>query len=95
MSPKTTLWGAATFLAIGALAGCAVSGVASSSQTPPSPSPPMTLSIANETTISVTVVVNGNVVETVPPGGSDDYCAWLPFSGSIVSAVSWATWMDW
>jgi hypothetical protein len=33
---------------------------------------PMTLSIANGTTISVQLVVNGSVIETVPPGGYQD-----------------------
>jgi hypothetical protein len=32
----------------------------------------MTLSIANYTTISVTLVVNGRVIETVPAGGYED-----------------------
>jgi hypothetical protein len=32
----------------------------------------MTLSIANGTTIAVTLVVNGTVVETVAPGGYQD-----------------------
>lgn len=32
----------------------------------------MTLSIENDTTIAVTLAVNGKVVETVPPGGYQD-----------------------
>jgi hypothetical protein len=32
----------------------------------------MTLSIENDTTIAVTLVVNGKVIETVPAGGYED-----------------------
>src|SRR5450756_347045 len=40
---------------------------------PPSPSgTQMTLSIQNGTTIAVTLVVNGKVIETVPAGGYED-----------------------
>lgn len=36
------------------------------------PSQAMKLSIDNETTIAVTLVVNGSIIETVPPGGYED-----------------------
>lgn len=40
---------------------------------------PVQLSISNGTTIPVVLVVNGNVVETVAPGGYEDPVeAWLP-----------------
>jgi hypothetical protein len=44
----------------------------------PAPSP-YGLSVSNETTIAVTVVVNGEVVATIPAGvGEDPIAAWLP-----------------
>ena len=39
---------------------------------PPATLAPTTLSIANGTTIAVTLVVNGSVVEVVAPGGYED-----------------------
>ena len=57
----------------GTLSGCTGAGGASPSSAPPSRSGmQMTLSIANYTTISVTLVVNGRVIETVPAGGYED-----------------------
>jgi hypothetical protein len=38
----------------------------------PQPSPQLTLSIANETSIAVGLVVNGSVVATVPAGVTED-----------------------
>lgn len=52
-----------------ALTGCAAG---------PTPAPPAPLNIANGTSIPVTLVVNGVVVETVPPGGFQD-----PVAGSL------------
>jgi hypothetical protein len=57
-----------------ALAGCVSAtgaGTAGSSQTPGS-SQGMKLSVGNWTTIAVTLVVNGSVIETIPPGGYED-----------------------
>ena len=57
----------------GTLTGCTGAGGASSSSAPSSPTgTQITLSIANYTTISVTLVVNGKVIETVPAGGYED-----------------------
>ena len=57
----------------GALNGCSGAGVANPSSAPSSRTgTPMTLSVANYTTISVTLVVNGSVIETVPAGGYED-----------------------
>jgi hypothetical protein len=42
------------------------------SAAPGSSLPPASLSISNETTIDVTLVVNGSVIETVPAGGRED-----------------------
>lgn len=48
-------------------------GPSQPSSAPPSASgAPMTLSIANGTTIAVTLIVNGKTVEIVPPGGYED-----------------------
>ena len=53
--------------------GGAGSSLPSLSSASPSPSGPnMTLSIANHTTIAVTVVVNRKVIETVAAGGYED-----------------------
>ena len=54
-----------------ALTGCAAGPT-------PTPAPPAPLNIANGTSIPVTLVVNGVVVETVPPGGFQD-----PVAGSL------------
>ena len=53
-------------LVLGVLSGCAGCG--------PNPSniPNVGLSIGNYTTIAVTLVVNGKVIETVPAGGYED-----------------------
>ena len=52
------------------LGGCvAGSGTGGAGTTP---NPPMTLSISNGTTIPVSLVVNGSLVETVPPGEYED-----------------------
>jgi hypothetical protein len=51
------------------LGGCVAGGGTGRPQTP---NPPMTLSVSNGTTIAVSLVVNGSVVETVPPGGHED-----------------------
>lgn len=57
----------------GTLSGCAGAGGPNPSSASSSPSgTPMTLSIANYTTISVTLVVDGKVIETVPAGGYED-----------------------
>jgi hypothetical protein len=67
-------------LVLGAMSGCVGPGGSnppsplsslSSSQTTPTIAN-YTLSIANYTTIAVTLVVNGQVVETVPAGGYED-----------------------
>ena len=57
-----------------AVSGCVGGGGASESPATAAPSPTanMTLSIANYTTIAVTLVVNGSVVEVVGPGGYQD-----------------------
>jgi hypothetical protein len=52
-------------LIAGMLSGCAATGGPSSSN----PLPSMTLNIENDTTIAVTLVVNGKVIESVPAGG--------------------------
>jgi len=61
-------------LAAMAVSGCVGSGGTSELPATPAPSPTATvaLSIANYTTIAVTLVVNGSVVEVVPPGGYQD-----------------------
>jgi len=60
-------------LVAGMLSGCVGAGGANPSSPLPSPSStPMTLSIENDTTIAVTLVVNGKVIETVPAGGYED-----------------------
>jgi hypothetical protein len=61
-------------LAAIAVSGCVGRGGASepTATPPPSPTATVTLSIANYTTIAVTLVVNGSVVEVVPPGGYQD-----------------------
>jgi hypothetical protein len=51
-------------LIAGMLSGCAATGGPSSSN----PVPSMTLNIENDTTIAVTLVVNGKVIESVPAG---------------------------
>jgi hypothetical protein len=56
----------------GTLSGCVVAGGPSQPAGLPSPSPQMKLSVANYTTIPVTLVVNGRVIETIPPGGCED-----------------------
>ncbi len=54
----------------GALSGCVGAGGSSPSNPPPAPSATqMTLNVENGTTIAVTLVVNGKVIETVPAGG--------------------------
>jgi hypothetical protein len=57
-------------LIAGTVGGCVDPGT--SSAPPPPSGPPMTLSISNGTTIAVALVVNGKVIETVPPGGYED-----------------------
>jgi hypothetical protein len=55
------------------LNGCVGAGGVGPSSAPPSPSgTQMTLSIQNGTTIAVTLVVNGKVIETVAAGGYQD-----------------------
>lgn len=55
------------------LSGCVGAGGVGPSGATPSPSgTQMTLSIQNGTTIAVTLVVNGKVIETVPAGGYED-----------------------
>jgi hypothetical protein len=57
----------------GTLSGCVRAGGPTASSPPPSPSGTQTtLSIQNDTTIAVTLVVNGKVIETVPAGGYED-----------------------
>jgi hypothetical protein len=57
----------------GTLGGCSGAGVPGPSSAPSSPGAmPMTLSVANYTTIPVTLVVNGSVIETIPAGGYED-----------------------
>ena len=56
----------------GALSGFVAASCAGEPQPSPTASPPMKLSIHNGTTIAVTLVVNGSVIETVPPGGHED-----------------------
>ena len=62
-------WGRLVWIALPfALAGCVAATGAATSR----PSQGTKLSIANWTTIAVTLVVNGSVIETVPPGGYED-----------------------
>ena len=61
------------------LAGC----VAANGATTQGPSQGVKLIISNGTTIAVTRVVNGSVVETVPPGSYED-----PIKGSL-PAMPW------
>jgi hypothetical protein len=57
----------------GMLNGCVGAGGVGPLSAPPSPSgTQMTLSIQNGTTIAVTLVVNGKVIETVAAGGYQD-----------------------
>lgn len=57
----------------GMLNGCLGASGVGPSGAPPSPSgTQMTLSIQNGTTIAVTLVVNGKVIETVPAGGYEN-----------------------
>jgi hypothetical protein len=56
----------------GTLSGCVVASGSIQPSPRPSPSPQMKLSVANFTTIPVSLVVNGKVIETIPPGGSED-----------------------
>lgn len=60
--PKPSL--AVVVLVLGVMSGCAGPG----GSNPPN----YKLSIANYTTIAVTLVVNGKVIETVPAGGYQD-----------------------
>ncbi|MGA2501944.1 MAG: hypothetical protein ABSH20_29740 [Tepidisphaeraceae bacterium] len=71
MSRRLVSW---LVLAAMAVSGCVGGGGASESPATAAPSPTanMTPSIANYTTIAVTLVVNGSVVEVVPPGGYQD-----------------------
>ena len=70
-----------------ALGGCVSAGGAGSGKTTasadPRPSQGMKLSISNGTTIPVALVVNGSVIETVPPGGYED-----PIKGDL-PAMPW------
>jgi hypothetical protein len=60
-------------LVAGTLSGCVRAGDANPSSPLPSPSSTQTtLSIENDTTIAVTLVVNGKVIETVPAGSYED-----------------------
>ena len=68
--PRRT-WMAVVVVA-GILGGCARAGGAASIEPSPTKSSHMTLSIQNGTTIAVTLVVNGTVVEIVPAGGYQD-----------------------
>jgi hypothetical protein len=55
------------------LAGCVSLGGAATPGTPTStPGTPLKLSIQNGTTIEITLVVNGAVIEKVPPGDYED-----------------------
>ena len=57
--------------------------VAADGTATPATSQIMGLSIQNGTTIAVTLVVNGSVIETVPPGGYED-----PIKGQL-PAMPW------
>jgi hypothetical protein len=60
-------------LVAGLLGGCVPAGGANpSSPLPSSSGTETTLSIENDTTIAVTLVVNGKVIETVPAGGYEN-----------------------
>jgi hypothetical protein len=62
----------AAIMVAGLLAGCVASGPGASTAPPSANDAPVTLSVANGTTIPVTLVVNGVTVDTVPPGGYED-----------------------
>jgi hypothetical protein len=72
-------WPAAGVLSL-MVAGC----VAASGAPTPEPTQHIGLSIHNGTTMAVTIVVNGSVIETVPPGTSED-----PIQGEM-PAMPWA-----
>jgi hypothetical protein len=65
-------------LAAMVVSGCVWSGGASQLPATTAASQGMKLSIDNETKIAVTLVVNGSVIETVPPGGYED-----PIKGNL------------
>jgi len=74
--PRAVLAGGAVALGLAAILVASLvfrstpsAGSGSSSALPSASSTPMTLSIENDTTIAVTLVVNGKVIETVPAGG--------------------------
>jgi hypothetical protein len=77
--PRAVLAGGAVALGLAAILVASLvfrstpsAGSGSSSALPSASSTPMTLSIENDTTIAVTLVVNGKVIETVPAGGYQD-----------------------
>jgi hypothetical protein len=61
-----------------ALCATLAAGCSSSAGASPSASAAIPLSVANSTTIAVTIVVNGETVATVQPGSQADITAGLP-----------------
>jgi hypothetical protein len=70
--PKRLLAAVVLTAVLGGCVGCGSAGSSPSSATPSVSGTGMTLSIANQTTIAVTLVVNQKVIEVVAAGGYEN-----------------------